>query len=399
MYELTCPACHHKQRHSFVRAGAHATCLECKHLFQILSEQIHQTDAHPDPEGETPNPLLLGGTATKPPVPLRPQPVQPSATAPTPPQPTANEEPAFLTPDQDPTLHRPSPPKPPEPVQAMIASHRAKRHRKTTIYRMIITGVLVFMVILGTFYVLWMQRTDTADSTPSRATNIDPNMILLQAERLASPFWRTMDEPFDPPSSQTGFDLQPGTFVTRDDGSTLYLAELTVKSHQTAQVLIVHLSLIDSHNRVFAKAQQALALLGGTAPQLSYPQNLKVSVPKSLADRTIKVASYVEVESTLQSDVILEDPLVESSGTHDEAFLKITAYNPLSKALRRSVFAIHAKDANEDDLALWIVKWDRQTNARQRVEFGVRLPISPKWDIKRWEIIAVGEPLNNLNLD
>ena len=404
MYELTCPACQNKSQHAFVRVGARVSCQQCQHTYQLGNEQIVPLKQIPSEDSTNPNPLLFGSPVTKPPAPAHPS----HASKPTRKQEShrsSNAPPPLMTPEQDPTLHPEPKPKPPAEVQRMIAQRRAQRERKRIIIRIII-GILSFCLPAALLLYMFMMARQIEDTpsksddgttlfqnvTPNSQINMDnPNLITVKAERLASPFWHLVNLPYEATDAIDQIILEPGNWVNRDDLNKTYVAHYTVHSPESLELVILHLSLVDSQNRIFATNQIPLTLLMNSTFGVRSNGTLNINVPIDLATRAIRVVSKTQVIQTMGNSVAMREPMVESQIDTEDAKLFIAAYNPLNKPLRRCVFSIIAIDKQNNELAHWRVNWQRIIDPKQRVEFIINLPISKFWTIGGWKLIAFGE--------
>ncbi|MBL4700881.1 MAG: hypothetical protein JKX85_06455 [Phycisphaeraceae bacterium] len=404
MYELTCPACQHKSEHIFVRIGAKTSCSQCQHRYQLSAEQVQRLIAVPAEDGATPNHLLFGSPVTKPPAPAHPAHGQ-RQTRRQPEQRPPAADPPLMTPEEDPTLHPQPKPKPPAQVQLMIAQRRAQRERKRMIIRSII-GVLSVCLPVAVLVYMFMMAHKNDDqplksddgmivfkSAPKSPANdwYNRNLISIKAELLAAPFWRLVDEPYEAFEDRGEIHIQPGTAVSRDEANITYVVSYSIDSPSVLELAILHLSLVDSRNRIFATNQIPLTLLTDSTMGIRSTGTLKIALPRDLASRMSKMVSQTQVLISMDNSIALREPMIESQIEGEHAQLLIAAYNPLDKPLQRCVFSIMAVDKSGEELAHWRVSWQRMLAPRQRVEFLVKLPISKSWAIDGWKLIAFGE--------
>ena len=407
MYELTCPACEHKSQHVFVRVGARVSCTQCQHRYQLASEQIQRLIELPSEDNTAPNALLFGSPVTKPPAPAHPA-HSPRSTRRSHENRANSETPPLLTPEVDPTLHPAPKPKPPAEVQRMIAQRRAQRERKRLIIRIvcIILGSALPLALLVYFYMMAGQIDETAtksdDGTTvfqndvgNNAVSVDLralNLVTVKAERLQAPFWRfASNKPYEEPTEPNPIELGAGDTSNSDEANTIFIAPFTVHSDQAIELAILHLSLIDAQERVFATNQIPMTLLTDVTMGLRSRGTVKVNIPNELAKTMFKMGSYTQVHQYMGNCVALREPMIESQIVGEDATLLIAAYNPLDKSLSRCVFSVQAIDKHGGELAHWRVNWQRTVDPRQRVEFKVHIPISRLWTIGGWKLVAFGE--------
>lgn len=401
MYELTCPACHQKSQHVFVRIGAKTSCAHCQHRYQLGNEQVQRNVQLPAEDNTTPNPLLFGSPVTKPPAPAHPTQVRRQQD-----HRQNSNNPPLMTPEVDPTLHPAPKPKPPAEVQRMIAQRRAQRERKRLIIRVVIFFLGTTLAITLLIYMFMMARqidevtiksddgTTVFQNEPDASqSDLDAmNMVTIMADRLASPFWRLANnKPYEEPTGPNEIQLESGNLVSRDETNMTYVASYTVHSAHVIELAILHLSLINSQNRVIATNQIPMTLLTDTTIGLRSHGTISVKVPRDLASQMTRMGSSTEVLLTMGNSIALREPMIESHVNGEDATLLIAAYNPLDKPLDRCVFSVLAIDKRGEELAHWRVNWQRQVDPRQRVEFTVKLQISKLWSIGGWKLVAFGE--------
>lgn len=290
----------------------------------------------------------------------------------------------------------------------MIAQRRAQRERKRLIIRIvcIILGSTLPIALLVYMYTMARQIDETTiksdDGTTVFQNDINSNMasgdlrsldrITIKAERLQAPFWRIGDNsPYEEPNGTDPINLSHGDTTTGDEANITYIANYTVHTNNVIELAILNLSLIDSQNRVVATNQIPLTLLTDISMGLHSQDTIKVNIPNNFAKQMFKMGSYTEVQKFMGNSVAMREPTIESQIYGEDAVLLITAYNPLSKPLARSVFSIKAIDTNKNELAHWLVSWQRTVDPRQRVEFKVNIPISRDWKIGGWKLVAFGE--------
>jgi hypothetical protein len=359
----------------------------------------------PSEDNTTPNPLLFGSPVTKPPAPAHPthspRPVRRQQE-----QRPISDDPPLMTPEVDPTLHPAPKPKPPAEVQRMIAQRRAQRERKRLIIRVVIIFLGSSLAITLLIYMFMMARqidditiksddgTTVFQNEPA-SSQLDLNalnLVTIKAERLDSPFWRlTSNKPYEESDGQNVIQLESGNLVSRDEANMTYVASYTVHSPQVIELAILHLSLLDSQNRVYATNQLPMTLLTDTTIGLRSRGTISIEMPRDLANRMMKVANRTQVLMTMGNSIALREPMIESHIDGEDATLLIAAYNPLDKPLSRCVFSVLAIDKHGGELAHWRAVWQRTVDPRQRVEFMINLPISKLWTIGGWKLVAFGE--------
>lgn len=407
MYELTCPACQSKSQHLFVRIGARSCCAQCQHRYQLATDLVLRQVELPSEDNTSTNPLLFGSPVTKPPAPAHPS-HSPRPNRRAQENRSISEDPPLMTPEVDPTLHPAPKPKPPAEVQRMIAQRRAQRERKRLIIRIVSIILSASLPVALLIYMFSMARqidepaikSDNGttlfqnDTTSSSSANDlrTLNLVSVKAERLAAPFWRLgSNKPYEEPAGQKLIQLDPGTPVGKDDATVTYMARYTVHSQQVLELAILHLSLIDSQNRVIATNQIPMPLLTDTTIGLRSRDTLRVDIPRDLASSMVKMGSFTEVIQTMGNCVELRDPVFESQIQGEDAILHIAAYNSLDKPLSRCVFSVVVIDNHGAELAQWKINWQRSVDPKQRVEFLVNIPVSRLWTIGGWKLAAFGE--------
>lgn len=289
----------------------------------------------------------------------------------------------------------------------MIAQRRARRR-----IRQQLTGLFVIVVLLAAavgfgLYIGLKHNpherqkqpgTPAAPADPVETmANTSPQVPIVQAERLTPPTWRKVDELFIRPDViARAVEVRDGLFVPAGPDSQTYFARLVMRSEQLIELANLHLLLIDANHRVFARAEVPLALIGGAMAIGDSTDDdsgaIRIDVPRELSARQVEVASRVDVILTMRDGVRISKLLATPMGEGTKASVKIIAFNPTPRPLRRAIFDLRAMGFQGETLGRWRVNWTDTVAARQRVEFIAMTPLNSEWNVKEWKVLGAAEP-------
>ncbi len=410
MYELNCPACKHTVRRTFLRPGAQAVCSNCAHRFSIARENVKRLAAVPADTGQDrDNPLLLDGVVARPPQPHR---ASPSAAGRSPmvdrdetdmagaalgddPSPAATLKP--LRPVHE---HK----EPSADVARVIARHRAARQRRG---KLITIGVVCALAFIGFFvfvFTIMVSRNLSLGQAIGAAfgkevKSTDDNLAIsglvgevrvVHAERISVTFWQDLEQVqvYDEKMPQSQVQLE-GTLVAESPQRSVYVARIKAGGMNVTEKAIIHLMLVDENGLIFAKHDMPAMLLSGH-PTAQEPRPMRIAVPQRLAERTKRVASWIEPTQLLQGGAMFNKVLYEPVRSGSHTALKITAFNPLGTAMQRAVFYIRAFNDRGETINRWSVQWNHGIDPRQRVEFAALMQVQESWQVTTWEVFGAG---------
>lgn len=374
MYELTCPACRKVMETPFVRLGAVAVCRLCGQPFPVKSDSFRRAGANGAPAGAAAAGAPAGDASDS----------------------IAGDEVAELDREHDTDdatgdftdeeLTLPADALAGDGTDAAASAtdrlEALARHRRLIAWSML--GLAALMVVVGA------MAMAISSGTAPEITTLDPELPIVTPVRLEEGEWETVD-PSVPFAGRTpGLPIDVPSLRPVGEGmDTAIEAEVVARGAGAVETATITLVLLGEDQRVIAESKSELALL---MPQR--PQTLRVPVPRQLFGRAGDVEWDAEVGEVLTAAEPFRDQWVEPQHGRGGPTVKVTAYNPLERPIRRAIFVLRAYEHDADDrlVGSWAMQWTRTVQARQRIEFAAILPGIANPASLRWEVRGACEP-------
>lgn len=366
MYELTCPACRQVMKTPFARLGAMATCAKCKHRFAVTNHTMRRLVPSPPSEPLVSTPADW------------PRPATPGELP-------AVAEGAELLP----------PASPPPARDARAAARRRARVRQDRQRRqrgpLVTLSILAILLAGGIGGGVWWYFRGHADA--SRTTSktfvagsspLDPQTPLVQLEHVAANPWQGGVAELFTPSQHGGPVKLDNEKIVPDGEGAIFRADVVTGGNELLETATLHLALVDRSERVYARTQAALLVLSSRREQ-----EVEVKLPRELYEQMDKIDWRIEPGPHLPGAALFERIWLNATEMGQRTALKVTAYNPLFKTMRRAFFVVSAYDEQGRLAGQWMLNWTQPIAARQRVEFGALTANRPA-DVARWEIAGGG---------
>jgi len=380
-----------------VRKGAVSDCPKCSHRFLVKPEVVrHELTAAPT--GESPDALL-------PPTTPLPQTSAPSADEVV----ALAEDDEMVDPNEETAFNMPSPvgaedapakgraaspagggkpvgvgaikPGPKLSASMLLAINRrnAARRRMTKLLALAVGAMGMLLLVMA--FILFGEPPD--DNVGVQSIAIDTPVV--QSESLESAKWLVIkDEPY----RESGVVSHPlrmeGEVLPSPQGGLAFTGQLVCNSFDLIESANGELILLDDQSRVYARRPLRYSALSGRAPLKVY-----IPIPAELGDRFSRFAVRLEPGRRVSNAVAFVSPEVRPMAEGYPSGVQITAWNPLNRPIKRSLFVLTAYDDAERPIGRWSMTFAREVEAKQRVEFVAMLSAEDRQPVHRWGIEGV----------
>jgi len=315
-------------------------------------------------------------------------------------------------------------PTPPSASSAGSSSPRSgvrRRRRRpvgpATLLSFVILSLVVGMLLTGFAWILFATGLVGGEAQPTgeparaggeggtRADRIvdprralDPATPLVRMETIGPTDWQTTDEPYAEREPQGQIELIDERIIAVENGAAegesrfMYAAKVVNQGIDTVEVAALTLSLVDQTPRVYATGVTLVVMIDHDSPR-----EVRVEIPRELAEQIDRVQWSAQVWKTLSSAVELprEDVALETMGRGPLTMARVTAANRTDRLLSRVIFVLLAENAQGHPVGVWRHNWSEAMAPGDVIEFASPVPVDVKWGSLNWSIEATGVPIQD----